>query len=178
MVAWDSGELSARTVTRRTGSDGDNQEQSGQQAWGKRGRGESYARPASAPLYAASIMTSNVARDCSHDETLIFLLCGHSVKLRDLRQKFVKFDQNSKSTNGTLVKVPFDLDHWRRLRPRSIRTAFPSRTPTTRRNGCSTATPMVRTTRFKSLLHGYLATAGHANRFKFPDCPALGSGRS
>ena len=48
-------------------------------------------------------------------------------------------DQKLNVTNATLVKVPFDLDHWRKVAAERYLTACPSRTPTTPPNGCFTA---------------------------------------
>ena len=86
----------------------------GKSAWGKVGVAVSQMRTLPCALYTGEIFDKNVAvillKNDSHLPAL-WSFCSSSEYNRAVR----RIDQTLKVTNATLVKVPFDLDHWTRV---------------------------------------------------------------
>jgi len=86
----------------------------GRKAWGRKGVIVSRFGRFSASLYAGSKFHQNAAVILPFDErntAPILAYCQSASFEADVR----KIDQNMKVTNATLVKVPFDIDLWRRV---------------------------------------------------------------
>ena len=86
----------------------------GQAAWGKRGIAITQTRSLAASLYLQSAFDNNTAVLVPRDEQLLLAMwefCNSSSFFQSIRS----IDQSVKVTNGTLVKVPFDLEHWQRV---------------------------------------------------------------
>jgi hypothetical protein len=86
----------------------------GRSAWGKRGIIISQMASLPVGLYDGHLYDNNVAvLVTKHDDNLTALWC---YALSDKYTSAVrKIDQKLNVTNATLVKVPFDLDHWSRV---------------------------------------------------------------
>jgi hypothetical protein len=86
----------------------------GQAAWGKRGIAITQTRSLAASLYLHSAFDNNTAVLIPRDQAHLLALwefCNDSSFVESVRS----IDQSVKVTNGTLVKVPFDLAHWQRV---------------------------------------------------------------
>jgi hypothetical protein len=86
----------------------------GEMAWGKSGIAVSQTGTLQATLHTGDIFDKNVAvvlpRDPSHLPA-IWCFCSSPEYHEVVRQ----IDQSLKVTNATLVKVPFDLEHWTKV---------------------------------------------------------------
>ena len=86
----------------------------GRTAWGKAGIAVSQMRVLPCSLYTGEIFDKNVAvmslKDNSHLPA-IWCFCSSPEYNRAVR----RIDQKLNVTNATLVKVPFDLDHWTKV---------------------------------------------------------------
>jgi hypothetical protein len=85
--------------------------QAGRQAWGKRGIACSWMNDLPASLYTGAVFDNMVAVILPEDEKLIpaiWCFCSS----QDFNHEVRKINQKMQVANATLVKVPFDLDHW------------------------------------------------------------------
>ena len=86
----------------------------GQAAWGKRGIAITQTRSLAASLYLHSAFDNNTAVLIPRDQSHLLALwefCNASSFIQSIRS----IDQSVKVTNGTLVKVPFDLARWQKV---------------------------------------------------------------
>lgn len=86
----------------------------GRKAWGRRGVIVARFGRFCASLYGGSKFHQNAAVVLPHDENLtpaILAFC----QSKQFESEVRKIDQGMKVTNATLVKVPFDIDHWRQV---------------------------------------------------------------
>ena len=110
----------------------------GADAWGKQGIAVGLAGNLPATLYDGDLFANSVAAlwpfNPSHLAAVWCFVTDptFATQVRRLDSKLIV-------TNQTLLKVPFDLEHWTRSPPRNTPTACPNRTATTRRSGCSRA---------------------------------------
>lgn len=91
-----------------------NVDRRGEDAWGKRGVGISQMQELSATIYSGHKFDTNIAtiipRNPDHLPA-IWCFCSSPGYNRAVR----RIDQKLNVTNATLVKVPFDLDHWTKV---------------------------------------------------------------
>ena len=86
----------------------------GEMAWGKQGIAVSQMSVLPATLHTGEIFDKNVAVVLPHNTfhlPAIWCFCSSPEYNEAVRQ----IDQSLKVTNSTLVKVPFDLDHWTKV---------------------------------------------------------------
>ena len=86
----------------------------GDLAWGKKGVVISQIGSLPATFYTGEIFDKNVSVVLPHDPThlpAIWCFCSSPEYNEAVRQ----IDQSLKVTNATLVKVPFDLEHWSKV---------------------------------------------------------------
>jgi hypothetical protein len=86
----------------------------GEVAWGKNGVAVSQMRILPATIHTGEIFDKNLAVVLPHNPTdipAIWCFCSSPKYNESVRQ----IDQSLKVTNATLVKVPFDLDHWTKV---------------------------------------------------------------
>ena len=91
-----------------------NQDQSGQQAWGKTGIGVALMRGLRTSIFLGSQYDKSMAAIIPKNEdhaAAILAFC----KSPDFHDRVREIDQNIIVANGTLVKVPFDLDYWTKI---------------------------------------------------------------
>lgn len=88
--------------------------QRGKEAWGKKGVTVSQMGSLPRSLYSGNIFQNGVASIIPKDEKLlepIFAYCSSDVYVEEVR----RIDQKLAVTNLTLIKVPFDLEHWTKV---------------------------------------------------------------
>jgi hypothetical protein len=86
----------------------------GQAAWGKQGVLVSQMNQLQVTLYSGDLFDNNSAVICpekSEHLPAIWSFCSS----REFYDRIRDIDQQVKVTNSTLVKIPFDLDHWREV---------------------------------------------------------------
>lgn len=85
----------------------------GRGIWGENGVAVSQIGPLPATLYTGEKFDNNVSGIGPLDEHLpaVWAFCSSPEYARSVRE----IDQKLNVTNATLVKVPFDLDHWQRI---------------------------------------------------------------
>ena len=116
-----------------------------------------------ATLYSGEIFDDNVACVDSARRKQSCLRFGRFARRQNLQTQFAKIDQEARALPMRhLSKSPSTWRTGRRWRRRNIRTDCRSRFPATRRNGCSTATPPVQTSRCTWPWRGCSATSGRA----------------
>ena len=89
-------------------------DQRGNKAWGKHGIGISSMSSLPASLYTGETFDSNIAVILPKDANLILPIWAFC-KTTDYIKEVRKIDQALKVTNSTLVKVPFNLEHWQKV---------------------------------------------------------------
>lgn len=114
LVAWD------HSVNRLRGADKlykeriHNQDQSGRQAWGKSGIGIALMRS----------LRSSIFLGCQYDKSMAVIVPENESELKAIysycssksfHDRVREVDQNVIVANGTLVKVPFDIEYWSKI---------------------------------------------------------------
>ncbi|MDD9922322.1 MAG: hypothetical protein OXQ92_08620 [Boseongicola sp.] len=90
-----------------------NQDQSGQQAWGKHGVAVALSGDLKFSLYNGALFEKSIAVLIPNQEDhapAIYEFCKSGEFLREVR----KIDKKIIVANGTLIKVPFDLEYWKK----------------------------------------------------------------
>ena len=114
LVAWDSGSNRVRGMDKLYRDRIHNQDQSGQQAWNKKGVSITLMHGLFSSVYLGTQYDKSMAVLVPKNEShinAIYTFCSSS-KFRALVREI---DQKIIVANGTLVKVPFDLDHWTKV---------------------------------------------------------------
>lgn len=112
VVAWDRSTDRVRGLSPEEKEQIHNQDQSGQQAWGRPGVSVALMRKLKASLYSGSRYEKSISvlipKDPSHLPAIWAFVSDSS-----FNEEVRKIDQNIIVANGTLVKVHFDIDYWR-----------------------------------------------------------------
>lgn len=114
LVAWDSTSMRVAGMDVLHRERIHNQDQSGQQAWGYRGVSIALMRDLKASLYQGQRFDKSQAVIVPKKEEYlpaIWAFCESPVFNEEVR----KIEQKVIVTNATLVKVPFDLAHWKQV---------------------------------------------------------------
>ena len=83
-------------------------------AWGKRGISISQMAPFRASLYTGELFDSNAAVILPRHSDLLAPI-WHFCRSGELERQLRMFNSSMKVEASTLVKVPFDVEHWRRV---------------------------------------------------------------
>jgi len=114
LVAWDHASNRVKGMDKLYRERIHNQDQSGQQAWNKRGVSVALMSGLRASLYLGTrydkSMTAIIPRD-ANDLAAIYTYCA-SPQFHD---RVREIDQNVIVASGTMVKIPFDIHCWRRV---------------------------------------------------------------
>ena len=86
----------------------------GNQAWGKWGIAVSQMGDLPVSLYTGDKFDSNVAVIVPKDQSLVPAIWAFCSSF-DFSKAVRRIDQKLNATNATLVKVPFDLEHWQQV---------------------------------------------------------------
>ncbi|SOD24065.1 hypothetical protein SAMN05518800_1204 [Variovorax sp. YR752] len=124
LVAWDFSSMRVGGMDMLHRERIHNQDQSGQQAWGKRGVSIALMRDLKASLYQGQRFDKSQAVIVPHkNEYLpaIWSFCESPVFNEEVR----KIEQKVIVTNATLVKVPFDLAHWQKVAAENYPNGLP-----------------------------------------------------
>lgn len=111
VVAWDKRINRARGMDKLYRARIHNQDQSGQQAWRRKGVGIALMKGLRSSIFLGCQYDKSMAALVPHNQTAlkaIYTYCS-SVEYHD---KVREVDQNVIVANGTLVKVPFDIEYW------------------------------------------------------------------
>jgi hypothetical protein len=114
LVAWDSGQKRVRGMDDLHREQIHNQDQSGQQAWEKAGVAVSLSGDLKSMLYLGQTFDKLIAALIPKKVDYIpaiWAFCSSREFLDSVR----KIDQKIIVANGTIVKVPFDLDRWQKI---------------------------------------------------------------
>ncbi|WP_321894633.1 Eco57I restriction-modification methylase domain-containing protein [Paraburkholderia heleia] len=112
VVAWDVEMNRVRGMTQADREQIHHQDQSGQQAWGRRGVVVSLSSELRCTLYSGEQHDKSVAALVPQDETLIPALWCY-VTSDEFAAKVRQLDRKVIVANGTLIKVPFDVGRWK-----------------------------------------------------------------
>jgi len=113
VILYENGTGSLRALAKAQERDR-RQDFRGVNAWGKWGVAVSCTGPLPVSLYTGHKFDTNVAVLIPHhaeDVATLFEFC----KSPDFRMQVRRIDRSLKVTNATLVKIPFDQEHWRRV---------------------------------------------------------------
>ncbi len=113
LVAWDESTMRARGMDSLHRERIHNQDQSGQQAWGKHGVAVALSGDLKFSLYNGALFEKSIAVLIPNQEDhapAIYEFCKSGEFLREVR----KIDKKIIVANGTLIKVPFDLEYWKK----------------------------------------------------------------
>ncbi|ADC71642.1 conserved hypothetical protein [Thioalkalivibrio sp. K90mix] len=111
LVAWEKNSNRVKGMDRLYRERIHNQDQSGQQAWNKSGIGVALMRGLRCSLYTGAKHDKSMAALIPTDESIIAAVYAYC-KSTDYYERVREIDQNVIVANGTLVKVPFDLERW------------------------------------------------------------------
>ncbi len=114
MIAWDHSTNRVRDMSAEEREQIHNQDQSGQQAWGRRGVAVGLMTDLKCTLYTGEKHDKALSAIIPEDEdnlTALWCFCSDPQYNRLVRE----LDRNVIAANGTLVKVPFDLAYWKAL---------------------------------------------------------------
>jgi hypothetical protein len=89
-------------------------DQRGNKAWGHMGIGISQMRILPVSLYTGETFDSNIAVIYPKDQSLVLPIWTYC-QSDEYHKAVRRIDQKLNVTNATLVKVPFDLDHWTKI---------------------------------------------------------------
>jgi hypothetical protein len=112
VVAWDASIDRVRGMTQADRDQIHNQDQSGQQAWGRRGVVVSLSSELRCTLYSGEKHDKSVAALVPQDEKLIPALWCY-VTSSEFATKVRLLDRKVIVANGTLIKVPFEVERWK-----------------------------------------------------------------
>ncbi len=124
MLAWDSSRQRVRGMSDEERDQIHNQDQSGQQAWGKRGVAVGLARDLRCTLYTGHQFDKAVAVLVPRSDDMIpalWTFCTSPEFNRLVRQ----LDQKVIAANGTLSKVSFDMADWEPLAQENYPAGLP-----------------------------------------------------
>ena len=124
IVAWDTAVDRVRGMTQADRDQIHNQDQSGQQAWGRRGIVVSLSSELRCTLYTGEKHDKSVTALAPRDEDLIPALCCY-VTSSEFAAKVRLLDRKVIVANGTIVKVPFEVERWKQ----EAATRFPGGLP-------------------------------------------------
>ena len=96
----------------------------GSSAWGRVGVAVSQMGILPTSLYTGEIFDKNVAVVCPRDASHLPPLWCYCAS-PEYHEAVRRIDQNLKVTNATLVKVPFDLRHWRKIAAEKYSNGLP-----------------------------------------------------
>jgi hypothetical protein len=125
VLAWDRNIGRVRGMTDAERAQIHNQDQSGQQAWGRRGVAVGLMQDLRPTLYGGEPYEKALAVLVpSSDEILpaLWAFCTDPSFNAEVR----KLEHNVIVANGTLVKVPFDLAHWQKVASEKYPTGLPT----------------------------------------------------
>lgn len=114
VVAWDDKINRVHGMTLSEREQIHNQDQSGQQAWGRAGVAVGLMRTLKATLYTGERFEKALAALIPRDPALLPAIWAY-VSDPSFQTEVRKIDQKVIVANGTLVKVPFDLAHWQKV---------------------------------------------------------------
>ncbi len=89
-------------------------DQRGNKAWGKYGISISQMRILPVSIYTGETFDSNIAVIYPKEQSLVLPILTYC-QYNEYNEAVRRIDQKLNVTNATLVKVPFDLDHWTKV---------------------------------------------------------------
>lgn len=111
LVAWDFSVMRVRGMDSLHRERIHNQDQSGQQAWGKTGVAVALMKDLKASIFQSHRYDKSLAVLVPKDAKLLLAIWAYCAS-DDFRNDVRQLDQGVIVANGTLVKVPFDLAYW------------------------------------------------------------------
>lgn len=115
LLAWSHSECRVRGMDSLHRERIHNQDQSGQQAWGRTGVSVALSGDLKVTLYTGHLFDKSTAAlipsENSNLTAAIYAYCSSKQYLAAVR----KIDKKIIVANGTLVKVPFDVDYWTKI---------------------------------------------------------------
>ena len=114
LVAWDFSDNRLRGADKLYRERIHNQDQSGQQAWGKKGVSVALMRSLRASIYVGTQYDKSMAALIPKDEKYLIALYTYCSS-NDYHDVVRELDQNIIVANGTLVKVGFNLEYWSKV---------------------------------------------------------------
>jgi hypothetical protein len=124
LVAWNSEQMRVRGMDGQHRSRIHNQDQSGQQAWGREGVAISLMRDLKATFYTGERYDKSLAvlvPKSSEHLSAIWSYCSSP----DFHDAVRKIERSVVVANGTLVKIPFNLEHWQSVAHKEYPAALP-----------------------------------------------------
>ena len=146
----------------------------GREAWGRKGVAIRHMRELPATLYSGDLYDQNSAAIIPRDEALlpaIWAFCSSPDFNREVR----RIDKGIKVTNATLVKVRFDLAHWKKVAGRAYPQGLPNASSSDATQWLFTGHPASADQPLHvgvARLLGYQWPRQTGSRFR--DCPQLG----
>ncbi len=125
VIYWDSEIGRVRGMSNAHRERIHNQDQSGQQAWGRPGVAVALMRELRAARYSGNVFGKSMAAIIPNDPQhlrAIWCFCTSPEFHKEVR----RIDQNIIVANGTLVKVPFDLEQWQQAATQRYPNGLPA----------------------------------------------------
>ena len=175
VIAWDASINRVRGMSEAERAQIHNQDQSGQQAWGRAGVAVGLMGQLKVTLYSGERHEKALAALIPDDPDLLpalWCFCSSPEFNRHVRQ----LDHNIIVANGTLVKIPFDIERWREV----AADRYPNGLPMPDSDDATQwlfnghpkgAAAPLQVAVARVVGYGWPRQTGA----KFPDCPALGA---
>jgi hypothetical protein len=174
VLAWDSKIQRVRGMSQAERERIHNQDQSGQQAWGKRGVAIGLMRKLRPTIYTGECFDKALAVlvPKSNEYLLpIWCYCNNPAFGESVRQ----LDRNVVVANGTLTKVPFDADHWQRVATEEYPNGLPKANSSDPTQWIFSGSPLdsecpLQVATIRLVGYRWPRISGQS----FPECPQLG----
>jgi hypothetical protein len=114
VIAWDETERKVLGMTAGERKQAHNQDYRGREAWGRDGQALSVISTLKPSRYTGELFDKSVAVLVPHDGQYLPAIAAFTESAQFLEQ-VRKLDQKVMVTNATLVKVPFDPAHWKKI---------------------------------------------------------------
>jgi hypothetical protein len=124
LVSWDSKTNRVRGMDKSYREKIHNQDQSGQQAWGRPGISIGLMSSLRSSLYLGSRYDKSMASIVPRDPKILDALYAYCSS-PDFYERVREVDQNVIVASGTLVKIPFDLAHWTKVAEQQYPNGLP-----------------------------------------------------
>ncbi|MEA2084648.1 MAG: DNA methyltransferase [Thermodesulfobacteriota bacterium] len=123
-IRWEKGQGELDGYARKTRKKLHDIHESGNRAWGKKGVAINQMSNLQASLYGGEKFDGNVNVIFTTDDSLLSALWAFCSS-PDYSMEVRRIDQKIAVTNATLVKVPFDLSHWKKIAAKKYSAGLP-----------------------------------------------------
>jgi len=174
LVAWDKERQRILGLTDAERKQAHNQDYRGREVWGHRGVAISIMSSLDACPYDGCLFDKLVAAIVPHTAEHLPAIMAYATS-SEFKAEVRKLDKKLMVTNATLVKVPFDIQHWQKVAVDKYSDGLPTPYSSDPTQWLFNGHPKVQISRCRWLWRGLLGYEWPRQTGSgFPDCPAIG----